>query len=89
MLNIITHGDIAELNLDRPPANALNHELLRKLLSSIDDALDDGADPGAPVHKKHVRRFYFAAETREIHKRHLLLGAFSAVSASLANCGIL
>jgi 3,2-trans-enoyl-CoA isomerase len=43
MLDIISHGDIAELSLNRPPANALNHELLRKLLAGIQQVLDDGA----------------------------------------------
>jgi enoyl-CoA hydratase/carnithine racemase len=43
MLDIIAHGDIAELSLNRPPANALNHELLRKLLAGIEQVLDDGA----------------------------------------------
>jgi len=43
MLDIISHGDIAELSLNRPPANALNHELLRKLLAGIEQVLDDGA----------------------------------------------
>lgn len=43
MLEVIVHGDIAELNLNRPPANALNHELLRKLLAAIDDAVGGGA----------------------------------------------
>ena len=43
MLDIISHGDIAELSLNRPPANALNHELLHKLLAGIEQVLDDGA----------------------------------------------
>jgi len=43
MLDIIAHGDVAELSLNRPPANALNHELLRTLLSGIEQVLNDGA----------------------------------------------
>ena len=43
MLEVIVHGEIAELNLNRPPANALNHELLRKLLAAIDDTVGGGA----------------------------------------------
>ena len=43
MLDIISHGDIAEFRLNRPPANALNHELLELLLSSYDDVVCGGA----------------------------------------------
>ena len=43
MLNLTAHGDITELNLDRPPANALNHDLLRALLSGMETALGNGA----------------------------------------------
>ena len=43
MLDIVAHGDIAELRLNRPPANALNHEMLRKLLAGIQQVLGDGA----------------------------------------------
>lgn len=43
MLEIRTHGEIAELNLNRPPANALNHELLRRLMAAVDEVLADGA----------------------------------------------
>jgi len=43
MLDIVAHGEIAELRLNRPPANALNHEILRKLLAGIEQVLGDGA----------------------------------------------
>lgn len=43
MLDIISHGDITELRMHRPPANALNHELLEALLAAYRDALDGGA----------------------------------------------
>lgn len=37
MLQIISHGDIVELQLDRPPANALNHALLRRFLRAMNE----------------------------------------------------
>jgi len=43
MLDIIAHGDIIELRLHRPPANALNHELLEAILAAYGDALQSGA----------------------------------------------
>ncbi len=43
MLDIISHGDITELRLHRPPANALNHELLEAILAAYRDALHGGA----------------------------------------------
>lgn len=43
MLDILSHGDVVELRLNRPPANALNHDLLRKLLAEIEQARADGA----------------------------------------------
>lgn len=43
MLDTIAHGDIAELKMNRPPANALNHALLETLLDGFAAALDDGA----------------------------------------------
>jgi enoyl-CoA hydratase/carnithine racemase len=43
MLETITHGEITELKMNRPPANALNHELIKALLGGYDRALADGA----------------------------------------------
>lgn len=43
MLNIIPHDDITELNLARPPANALNVELLQALRQGVDNAVNSGA----------------------------------------------
>jgi len=43
MLNIISHGEIAELQMHRPPANALNHELLEALIGGYARVLDEGA----------------------------------------------
>jgi 3,2-trans-enoyl-CoA isomerase len=43
MLDTITHGDIAELKMDRPPANALNHAMLETLLDGFTGALNKGA----------------------------------------------
>jgi len=43
MLDLIAHGAITELQLNRPPANALNHELLEALLSALDEAVGGGA----------------------------------------------
>ena len=37
------HGEIRELQLDRPPANALNRELMTELRNAIDLACGDGA----------------------------------------------
>jgi 3,2-trans-enoyl-CoA isomerase len=43
MLEIISHGDIAELQLNRPPANALTHAMLEALISAYDEVIDGGA----------------------------------------------
>jgi len=43
MLETITHGDIVELRMNRPPANALNHEMLESLLAAHADAVAAGA----------------------------------------------
>jgi len=43
MLDTISHGDIVELKLNRPPANALNHELLEALLTAHAAAIESGA----------------------------------------------
>jgi len=42
MLNRITHDTVLELNLARPPVNALNGELIIALHQQIDSALADG-----------------------------------------------
>ena len=42
MLNLITHDAITEINMARPPVNALNMELLRAVQGAIDDALKGG-----------------------------------------------
>jgi len=43
MLDILSHGDIIELRMHRPPANALNHELLEALLGAYAESLQAGA----------------------------------------------
>ena len=43
MLNLTTHDDIREIQLARPPVNALNIEMLRALRSAIDDSVSQGA----------------------------------------------
>lgn len=43
MLNIIAHDAIVEINLARPPVNALNLELLHALRDALDRAVADGA----------------------------------------------
>lgn len=43
MLNRITHGPIVELQLARPPVNALNLELLRGLHTALEEAPVKGA----------------------------------------------
>ena len=43
MLNFITHDDITEINLARPPVNALNLELVRGLRMAIDESVRIGA----------------------------------------------
>lgn len=43
MLDVESHGEIVELRINRPPANALNHDLLEALLSAGDTAVRDGA----------------------------------------------
>lgn len=42
LLETTAHGDIRELKLARPPANALNPELCRALVAAIAQARDDG-----------------------------------------------
>jgi len=43
MLDVTTHEEIVELRINRPPANALNHELLETLLGARQQAVDSGA----------------------------------------------
>ncbi|HUW54640.1 MAG TPA: enoyl-CoA hydratase/isomerase family protein, partial [Rhodanobacter sp.] len=43
MLNLITHDAIREIQLARPPVNALNLELVRALREAIDDSVRGGA----------------------------------------------
>ena len=43
MLHTFAHGDVVEMRIDRPPANALNHELLEAVIAAIDDAVAAGA----------------------------------------------
>jgi len=43
MLEVIQHDAIAEIQLARPPVNALNLELLRMLRSALDGAIAGGA----------------------------------------------
>ncbi len=43
MLERITHGEIAELRLDRPPANALSPEMIENLIAAIEEAPREGA----------------------------------------------
>jgi 3,2-trans-enoyl-CoA isomerase len=42
MLEIIPRGDVVELKLNRPPANALNHEMLVALSGGLQQAQADG-----------------------------------------------
>jgi 3,2-trans-enoyl-CoA isomerase len=42
MLNLINHDNIREIQLARPPVNALSLDLLRALRSAIDDSVRDG-----------------------------------------------
>lgn len=43
MLNLITHDAIVEINLARPPVNALNVDLLRALRDAVNSAVAGGA----------------------------------------------
>ena len=43
MLNVITHDAITEINMARPPVNALNIDLLRAIRHAVDDAAKAGA----------------------------------------------
>ncbi len=43
MLNLTSHDDIREIQLARPPVNALNLEMLRSLRAAIDDSVRQGA----------------------------------------------
>ena len=38
MLEVMDHGDVREIRIDRPPANALNPELVEKLTQSLTEA---------------------------------------------------
>jgi enoyl-CoA hydratase/carnithine racemase len=43
VLHIQFHDSVAEIRMDRPPANALNRELVEKLLAALETASMDGA----------------------------------------------
>jgi enoyl-CoA hydratase/carnithine racemase len=43
MLDVIEHGDVAELSLNRPPANALTIEVLDICLDKFSEVVNDGA----------------------------------------------
>jgi enoyl-CoA hydratase/carnithine racemase len=43
MLNIIKHGTVVEIQLARPPVNALNLDLLRALQQALAQAVQEGA----------------------------------------------
>jgi len=43
MLNIIDHGPVREINMARPPVNALNLELLQALRGAFEAGMRDGA----------------------------------------------
>lgn len=43
MLHIQFHEAVAEIRMDRPPANALNRELVERLLAALETARMDGA----------------------------------------------
>lgn len=43
MLETSSHGDVVEIRMNRPPANALNHDMLEALLAAHADAIGAGA----------------------------------------------
>lgn len=43
MLNLVKHDAVTEIQLARPPVNALNLELLRGIQGALDEAVKDGA----------------------------------------------
>src|SRR5438067_10899715 len=43
MIDIINHGSVRELRLNRPPANALSGELITALLRALNSAAHEGA----------------------------------------------
>src|SRR5258707_3161252 len=43
MIQILDHGDVRELRLDRPPANALSPELIAALRAAVEEAPAAGA----------------------------------------------
>jgi Delta3-Delta2-enoyl-CoA isomerase len=43
MLNLVKHDAVTEIQLERPPVNALNLELLRAIQGALADAVRDGA----------------------------------------------
>ncbi|HYG65638.1 MAG TPA: enoyl-CoA hydratase/isomerase family protein [Thermoanaerobaculia bacterium] len=43
MIQTIDHGPVRELRLDRPPANALNPDLIKAVRSAVESAPGDGA----------------------------------------------
>ena len=47
MITVEEHGDVALVRVDRPPANAMDLELLERLLETLDSLRS--ADPGAVV----------------------------------------
>ena len=42
MIQTLDHGEVRELRLDRPPANALSPELVAALRQAVEEAPDEG-----------------------------------------------
>ena len=59
MLDVIAHGDVVELRMNRPPANALNHELLEALLSAYEASIDDGAPLKLGNNKDYFQQWHW------------------------------
>ncbi len=91
MLDVISHADIVELRINRPPANALNHRLLEALLSARDSAIDGGAR--GLILSGREGMFSAGIDVPELldHDRdsmHRFWGLLFSASRSLAECPV-
>ena len=88
MLETSSHGDVVEIRMNRPPANALNHDMLEALLAAYADAIGAGARglilsgrdgmfcAGIDVPGREAR--YIKLETKNDRAKPLLLQRFRA-----------
>src|SRR5579859_5890793 len=91
MLDTVAHGSVRELRLARPPANALDLELIRTLHQAVDGAVQDGVR--AIVVSGSPRRFSGGLDVPTLLQldRAGILGmwtAFYGLLRTLAQCPV-